>query len=187
MFLSVSLAESSDIGLPASKVAPEQSVSLGGNEWIYTLFSLLESRSRHFLGSHIAWSWLFLWEIGEPCQGGSVVKNPPTNARDRDSIPGSGRSPGEGNGNPLQYSCLENLMDRGAWRATVHGVARVRHDSATKQQQIKTVKWVCNSSMALFFYHENKMEISPSSRGQRSRPRDIYRLMLVLEILEKPQ
>ena len=69
-----------------------------------------------------------------------MVKNPPTNARDRDSIPGSGRSPGEGNGNPLQYSCLENLMDRGAWRATVHGVARVRHDSATKQQQIKTVK-----------------------------------------------
>ena len=48
------------------------------------------------------------------------------------SIPGSGRSPGEGNGNPLQYSCLENPMDRGAWRATVHGVARVGHDLATK-------------------------------------------------------
>ena len=43
------------------------------------------------------------------------------------SIPGSGRSPGEGNGNPLQYSCLENPMDRGAWQATVHGVARVNH------------------------------------------------------------
>ena len=48
------------------------------------------------------------------------------------SIPGSGRSPGEGNGNPLQYSCLENLMDRGAWQATVHGVAQVGHDLATK-------------------------------------------------------
>jgi len=47
-------------------------------------------------------------------------------------IPGSGRSPGERNGNPLQYSCLENPMDRGAWQATVHGVARVRHDLATK-------------------------------------------------------
>ena len=45
------------------------------------------------------------------------------NAGDPGSIPGLGRSPGEGNGNPLQYSCLENSMDRGAWRATVHGVA----------------------------------------------------------------
>ena len=46
-----------------------------------------------------------------------------------------GRSPGEGNGNPLQYSCLGNPMDRGAWRATVHGLQRVRHDLVTKQQQ----------------------------------------------------
>ena len=46
--------------------------------------------------------------------GGSVVKNPPANAGDAGSIPGSGRSPGVGNGNPLQYSCLENLTDRGA-------------------------------------------------------------------------
>ena len=51
---------------------------------------------------------------------------------DLGSIPGSGRSPGEGNGNSLQYSCLENPMDRGAWRATVHEVARVRHDWETK-------------------------------------------------------
>ena len=47
------------------------------------------------------------------------------NAGDPSLIPGSRRSPGEGNGNPLQYSCLENPMDRGAWRATVHGIARV--------------------------------------------------------------
>ena len=52
-----------------------------------------------------------------------MVKNLPANARNADFIPGSGRSPGEGNGNPLQYSCLENPMDRGTWRATVHGVA----------------------------------------------------------------
>ena len=45
-------------------------------------------------------------------------------AGDQDSIPGLGRSSGEGNGNPLQYSCLENSMDRGAWRATVHGLAQ---------------------------------------------------------------
>ena len=56
-----------------------------------------------------------------------VVKNPFANAgdiRDGDSIPGSGRSPGRGRGNPLQYSCLENPVDRGAWQATVHGVAK---------------------------------------------------------------
>ena len=56
-----------------------------------------------------------------------MVKNPPANAGDvgdTASIPGSGRSPGEGNGNPLQYSCLENPKNRGAWWATVHGVAK---------------------------------------------------------------
>ena len=56
-----------------------------------------------------------------------VVKNPPANARDiRDmgSIPGWKRSPGGGHGNPLQYSCLENSMDRAAWRATVHRVTK---------------------------------------------------------------
>ena len=52
-----------------------------------------------------------------------MVKNLPANARDTGSIPGSGRSPGEGNGNPFQYSCLENSMDRGTWQATVHGAA----------------------------------------------------------------
>ena len=51
-----------------------------------------------------------------------MVKNLPANAGDLGSIPGLERSPGEGNGNPLQYSCLENSMDRGAWWATVHGV-----------------------------------------------------------------
>ena len=60
-----------------------------------------------------------------------VVKNPPANARDAKDvglIPGLGGSSGEGNGNPFQYSCVENSMDRGAWWATVHGVTRVRHD-----------------------------------------------------------
>ena len=56
--------------------------------------------------------------------GDSVVKNPPASIRDAGWIPGSGRSPGEGNVNPLQYSCLENSMDRGPWRATVHGVKK---------------------------------------------------------------
>ena len=56
--------------------------------------------------------------------GDSVVKNPPANAGDMGSIPGLGRSPREGNGNPLQYSCLGNPMDRGARWATVHGVIK---------------------------------------------------------------
>ena len=51
------------------------------------------------------------------------VKNPPAKAGDTGSIPGSRRCPGEGNDNPLQYSCLENSMDRGSWQATIHGVA----------------------------------------------------------------
>ena len=58
-----------------------------------------------------------------------MVKNPPAKAGDLGSIPGLGRSPGEGNGNPLPYSCLENPKDRGARQAIVHGVAEeVRHD-----------------------------------------------------------
>ena len=63
--------------------------------------------------------------VKEGFPGGSVVKNPPANtgdAGDAGSIPGSGRSPGEGSSNLLQYSCLENSMDKGAWWATVSGV-----------------------------------------------------------------
>ena len=56
--------------------------------------------------------------------GGSLLKNPPTNAEDTGLIPRSERSPGEGNDNPLQYSCLGNLKDRGAWQATAHGVSK---------------------------------------------------------------
>ena len=67
--------------------------------------------------SHLEnWAGLPRWISGK--------KNLPANAGNMGSIPGSGRSPGEGNGNPLQYSCLENPRDRGAWRTTVHGVAK---------------------------------------------------------------
>ena len=61
-----------------------------------------------------------------------AMKETTSSARDLGLIPGLGRSPGEGNGNPLQYSCLKNSMDRGAWWAKVHGVTRVGHDLATK-------------------------------------------------------
>ena len=63
-----------------------------------------------------------------------MVKDPPVNAedlRDVSSIPGSGRSPGDRTGNSLQYSCLENPMDRGAWWSTAHGVVKVGHNLAT--------------------------------------------------------
>ena len=61
-------------------------------------------------------------QLGVP--GGSDGKEYTCNVGDLGSVPRSGRSPGEGNGNPLQYSCLENSMDRGAWQATVHWVAK---------------------------------------------------------------
>ena len=64
------------------------------------------------------------WVLGFP--GGAVRKNPPANAGDMGLIPGLRRSPGVGNGNSFQFSCLENSIDRGAWQATVHGVAK-RH------------------------------------------------------------
>ena len=85
--------------------------------------------------------------------GGSDGKESACNAGDLGSIPGSRSYLGEGNGNPLQYSCLENSMDRGAWQATVHGVSRVEHDLVTKptlihlthmwnNKQTKVNRWI---------------------------------------------
>ena len=72
--------------------------------------------------------------------GGSDGKESTCNAGDTGLIPGSGRSPGEGNGYPLQYSCLGNPTDRGAWRATVHGVS----DSQTQLRSVPiTVSTIC--------------------------------------------
>ena len=65
---------------------------------------------------------MIMVSLGFP--GGSVVKIPPASAGDVSLIPGWGRSSGEGNGNPLQYSCLGNPIDRGAWHAAVHRVAK---------------------------------------------------------------
>ena len=64
--------------------------------------------------------------VGFPCS--SIGKKSAYNAGDLGLIPGSGRSPGEGNGNPLQYSCLENPMDKGTWQATVYEVTKVGHN-----------------------------------------------------------
>ena len=76
--------------------------------------------------------------------GCAMVKNPPANAgyaNDMSSIPGLGRLPGVGNGDPLQYSCLENSMDRWSWWAVVHGLQRVGHEWVTEQTvHIETAK-----------------------------------------------
>ena len=65
-----------------------------------------------------------MYEFGVGFPGGSVIKNLPDNTGDLSLFPGSGRSLGEGNGNPLQYSCLVNPMDREDWQITVHGVTK---------------------------------------------------------------
>ena len=76
-----------------------------------------------------------------------MIKNLPANAGDVGSVPGSGRSPGGGNGNPVGYSCLENPMDRGAWLATVHGVAKSQTQlSGWAQQQHDREKAALNMS-----------------------------------------
>ena len=81
-------------------------------------------------------AWRIPWTIqsmGFPHS--SVGKESSCSAGDAGLIPGSGRVPGGGHGNPLQYSCLENPKDRGAWQATFHGVSRIGYDLMTEQQQ----------------------------------------------------
>ena len=85
-----------------------------------------------------------------------MVKNPSANAGDSGSIPGSGRSSAEGNGNPPQYSCLGNSMDRGAWQTTVHGVAedsdtteRLNNNIKKKDSKDISVIWGLNSGVRL--------------------------------------
>ena len=81
-----------------------------------------ESRLAH--SSSLIFMLLLVFLLQGVFPGGSGVKNPHANAGDMGSIPGRERSPGEGNGNTLQYSCLRNPTDRGGWRAMVHGAAK---------------------------------------------------------------
>ena len=92
--------------------------------------------------SNVIMSDIFYYEIKifvnatQDFPGGSVVKNLPANAQDAGSVSQFRRSPGEGNSNTLEYTCLGNPMDRGAWRATVFGVTKVGHDWVTKRWQL---------------------------------------------------
>jgi len=83
--------------------------------------------------------------------GGSVLKNPPASAGDTGSIPGLGRSPGGGNGNPLQYSCLGTPMDRGAWQARVHGVKK--EWDATERLNNNNIGSTCVMIHQAFLYY----------------------------------
>ena len=88
---------------------------------------LKDSRVQTSFHFDLKWDYIHTREAKEGFPSGSVIKNPPVHAGDAgdlDSISGLGRSPGGGNGNPLQYSCLKIPMNRGAWRATVHRVAK---------------------------------------------------------------
>ena len=88
-----------------------------------------------------------------------MVKNPPVNAddtRDVGSIPWSGRSTGGGNGNPVQYSCLENPMDRGAWQATVHGVVKSQMQLSTHMHTHSNVLSMTITLSTVFFFRKKE-------------------------------
>ena len=88
------------------------------------MFNFISSITKHLVSFLIIKSILAHGIIQKGFPGGSVSKESACNGGDQGSIPGLGRSPGERNSNPLQYSCLENSMDRGTWQATVPGVAK---------------------------------------------------------------
>ena len=115
----------------------QQSEWFSGEDGELTLVHAeLNSLLRHLYGGVCGPFNVRVWSL-EDFPGGSVVNNPPANAEDAGNtslIPGFGRSPGGGYGNPLQYSCLENPMDRGAWWATVHGFVE---SDMTKQLSIR--------------------------------------------------
>ena len=105
----------------------------------------------------VQWDTDAYMDLAQGFPDGSVVKNPPANAGDAGSIPGSGRFPEGGNGYPLQYSCLENPMDRGAWRAIVHGVTK----EADMTEQLSNNKQSVNVSDVWMNQLLNGQEVIP--------------------------
>ena len=106
--------------------------------------------------------------------GVSVVKNPLANAGDTGLIPGLGRCPGEGNGNPFQYSCLGNPMDRGAGGLQSMGSQRVRHDLATKQQQHAYTRIHTHTLLVLFLWKTLRHWQSFTSRSKLDLSREAH-------------
>ena len=100
-----------------------------------------------------------------------VVKNLPANARDlraAGSIPKSGRSPGGQHGNPLQYSCLENPMDRGAWQATVHSVTKSQTQLKWLSMHVHAYLYICIYKLLRRQWHPTPVLLPGKSHGQRS-------------------
>ena len=129
--------------------------------------SLCQALAKTLQTNHLIWFLLY------HCQVALVVKNPLANAgdiRDLDAIPGSGKSPGEGYGNPLQYSCLGNPMDRGAWRAAVHGVMK----SGTRLKRLSTHACVIASrtsfQSSLCYYSHFPNEKTETQRSGETCP-----------------
>ena len=135
-----------------------------GGAWWTSVYGVAQSRtrlkrlsSRSSSRTELSKTW-WQFRVQWTSQVALVVKNPPTNSgdtRDVGWIPGSGRSPAEGNGNPLQLSCLGNSLDRGTWQATVHGSWRIRHNWVTEHASMQNIiinigewsshSWVCKS------------------------------------------
>ena len=114
------------------------------------------------------------WQYHRGFPGGSVVENQPANSGDAGSIPGSGRSPGVENGNPLQYSCLENSTDGRAWQATVHGVSK-ESDMTEHELHIRireTCVWIWALLTQSFLVYSMEVVVLPTSKdfcGERMR------------------
>ena len=101
--------------------------------------------------------------------GGTSGKDPPANAGNAGSIPGSGRSPGIGNGTPLQYSCLENSMGRGAWWATVHGATKSRTWLSNWAQSCTGMRWSPSWDLRILAWIS-----SCTQNNQRSKPHELF-------------
>ena len=150
-------------------------------------FAILHIVPKHDL------QWLMKHDMwGFP--SGSVVKKSACNTGDMGSIPGLGRSPGKGNGNPLQYSCLDNFMDRRAWRATIHGFAKAGHDVGTKSHQplpqmMMRNKWRNRNeereSGGPFFHHcvQNYLDLVAGDEGSDLKCSDLCSGFIILKVL----
>ena len=118
----------------------------------YSTLPAVQGIKNHTVNYYLIFKQIFTLIQG--CAAGTVVKNPPVNVGNMVSAPGLGRSPGEGNGFSLQYSCLENPMDRGAWWATVHGVAKSQTQLSTSILPYSFEK--INTSTKIFILVSNK-------------------------------
>ena len=118
---------------------------------------------------------------------GSVVKNPPAKAGDVGSIPGSGRAAGEGNGNPLQYSCLENFKDREAWRATVyrgHKESDTTEHTHTHTGHKRNI--LSNTAVTNYFQTDFWTVLKMGNRGEVGDKRSNNSFLFFAELLRLP-